>query len=103
MSTEYSIRRILVVPAALQAELNAAATTLDPTGGDATFTVGLSSTGLAPATHYVCNAALRLATWEFVEQVLAPQYEAAQIFDGNEQTIDQVLTGLGLRFVGSEE
>lgn len=103
MSTEYSIRRILIVPAAMQAELNAAATTLDPSGGGATFSVGLSSTGLGPATHYVCNAALRSATWEFVEQVLAPHYVEAQIFDGNELTIDQVLTGLGLRFVGSEE
>lgn len=48
-------RHIIVISAAEQSAANTLALSLDPAGGAATFTVGLSTDGTEPATHYWCS------------------------------------------------
>lgn len=57
--SQYTAQRVITVPADLRAVANAVAFVLDPQpGGAETFHCGLSSTGEAPATHYVCSTLL---------------------------------------------
>lgn len=97
MSTEYTIRRIIVVPASYRDALNGAAMQFDPVGGERTFTTGLSPTGEGSPTHYVCNAAFRELTWNAIEADLLPQYPEAAVFDGSAIGLDGVLSALGLK------
>jgi hypothetical protein len=49
---------VMIVPAAHRDEMNALAAAIDPDYGDTTFSVPLSTSGSAPATHYATH------TWE---------------------------------------
>ena len=52
-----SVRYLVILPAANQAQANALAKSeFDSDGGEKTFTVGLSADGKEPATHYWCSA-----------------------------------------------
>lgn len=56
----YSRRFLVVIRSDLAAAANAAVkdASVDPIGGDKTWTVGLSATGTAPAQAYWCSIAL---------------------------------------------
>ena len=50
-------RFLIIIPAADRDRANALAKDqFDQTGGEKTFSVGLSATGKAPVTHYWCSA-----------------------------------------------
>jgi hypothetical protein len=52
-----SVRYLVILPAADQAQANVLAKSeFDSDGGEKTFSIGLSATGQAPATHYWCSA-----------------------------------------------
>lgn len=46
------MRVIVIIPASRRGSGNRAAKRYDRVGGERTFTIGLSKTGAAPATHY---------------------------------------------------
>lgn len=85
MMADIYLHRILVlIPAALASDYNAwMSGTLDPDGGERTFTIGLNATGnpADPVTHYVCCIALTAAQLRAVLDVLCPQ--AGIAFPGN--------------------
>jgi len=65
--TEYIRRVIVIVEASDQAAANAQAALLDPdTGGDKTLAIPLSASGSDPPTHFACDAACRLATYNAI-------------------------------------
>jgi hypothetical protein len=94
-------RLIIVVKAAAAAAANARAKELDSEGGERTFTVGLSTTGLPPVTHYWCS-------WQMDDDWDARIKENLQnavdngnawVFNGNIRTPEWVLQQLGLKRV----
>lgn len=62
MATNHLHRLLCLVPAARQVAVNAwVAANIDPPPAGPWFTVALSATGAAPATHYWCCSALTAA------------------------------------------
>lgn len=55
--TAYLYHTLIIVPAADRERANAAAAGIGGAADLQTFTVGLSPTGVEPATHYVCATA----------------------------------------------
>jgi hypothetical protein len=59
MATSYIHRLTFVIPASLQASVNAwIAANIDSVGGSNWFTVELSATGISPPTYYWVNTSL---------------------------------------------
>ena len=100
--TAFSHRVLLIVRAADRDRANALAQRFDPLGGELTFSLGLSATGAAPATHYWCCAQMRPAVWAAV-QTQAAGFPGCTFLEWNPATEpgkpDAVLTELGLRRV----
>lgn len=92
-------RLIILVTAEIAAQANARAKELDAEGGERTFTVGLSATGAAPATHYWCNWGLTGSGDAAVRSRLGALVDAgsAKVFDGNSRAPESVLAEVGLR------
>lgn len=116
----WSERLIIVIPAARQAVANGAAKHVewDAAAGENTFTVGLSPTGLAPATHYWCNAALTptllvgvgnrlrasgatVAEATPLARSATPQAARLCVFDAADWGAEDVLSALGLKRVAT--
>lgn len=91
-------RAIIVVKAEAAEVANARAKEVDAAGGERTFSVGLSATGKAPATHFWCSWQLPDGDYDVLCQKLQPVVNdnGAQIFNGNRTTPDEVLATLGL-------
>jgi hypothetical protein len=102
MATQYTRRLVIVVAAAAADACNTHAQAIDPDGGDRTFTVGLSATGSAPATHYWCGWSLVPAHDSAIRSRLAALVAAnqARVYDGTAVTPDDVLGTLGLQRIG---
>jgi hypothetical protein len=67
--SDYGYRALIIVDATVQEAANEFwKKNIDPEGGEFTFTVPLSLTGMEPATNYVCETSL---TKEQLEQVSA--------------------------------
>lgn len=59
MGSSYRWRGIFLIPASYKESVNSAiASSLDTVGGAQTFTLGASSEGSAPATHYYASSLL---------------------------------------------
>lgn len=123
MPTAYTRRFIFVVSAAVAAAANRAAARQDTDeqgGGDKTFTAGLSVSGNAPATHYICNWAMRPAVAVAIRQRLreegatvaevtpiapggTPSSTRFAVFDvGDGWTPEAVLAACGLKRVEAQ-
>jgi hypothetical protein len=92
-------RWILVVPEAVAAAANNHAAQVDRRGGGQTFTVGLSASGAAPATHYWCGWQLTDDADSRIRARLQTLIDAGvvRVFDGSLRTPASVLGELGLR------
>ncbi len=98
--SEWNRRVIIVVPAADRDRANGVAQTMQPVGGERTFTVGLSATGLEPWTHYWCSVALREAEWQAAQAQLAAFPGAGLLpwdMDGDPGLPDRELAARALR------
>jgi hypothetical protein len=98
--TDYTQRAIIVVTAAAVTAANGRANQVDRTGGDKTFTVGLSATGLVPATHYWCSWLMTPGEYTDLTTRLDGIPNASlhvRVFDGNVMTAEDVLAATGLR------
>lgn len=98
--TAYTQRAIIVVTAAAVTTANGRANQVDRTGGDKTFTVGLSATGLIPATHYWCSWLMTPGEYSDLTTRLSGIPNAAlmvRVFDGNATTAEDALAAMGLR------
>lgn len=85
-------RAIIVVPAAELANANAKAAEVDTVGGSRAFTIGLSATGAAPATHYWCSWACTDAVYTALSSRFgAGNLLSATMHDGVLKTPEQVL------------
>lgn len=78
--TEWT-RMYLIVPAGLQAWANVQAAALDADGGQGTFSVPLSPTGLDPATHFGAAGLVRPTTRQVVLEQLVPNAPGTLAYD----------------------
>ncbi len=99
--TQYTRRAIVVVTADVATIANTQTKKLDTLGGERTFTVGLSASGVAPATHYWCSWQLTPAQYTQLGTLLTTITGQAKawLFDGATTTPEQVLTIMGLNRV----
>jgi hypothetical protein len=99
----YTARLIIVVRANVAAAANTHGRAEDEADGGAgdPFRVGLSATGQAPATHYWCSWALRPAQVTNLNARFGALVDGTRVrvFNGNQQTPEQVLTTCGLQRV----
>ena len=101
-----SHRALIRIDAADKDRANAAAEQyFDPTGGDLTFTVGLSPTGDEPPTHYWASAQFDDAHWPILQQLL-PAFPSALIVEYDLDTQpgrpQELLIEWGLQTIGSK-
>lgn len=97
--TLYTRNIIIVIQASLQAAANTRALEVDPVGGGNTFTVGLSSTGNLPATHYWAAGVVTVdedTKWRGSMGKVGTGNKV-RIYDGNTTTPAQVLATTGLK------
>lgn len=97
-------RMYMIVPAALQAWANEQASQLDTDGGAQSFSVPLSATGAAPATHYGAAGLVREDTRQIVLTQLVPAAPGALAYselDG--WTWVKALEDAGLQVIAPEE
>lgn len=103
----YDRRVLFIVPAANQVAANQAATAFDPTGGSQTFTIGLSPTGLEPATHSWASISMRQGTFEAVEQVIEQNFPTITMVEYDLDTEPnrpvEVAAGMGLQVIHSTD
>jgi len=99
--TQHTKVSIIVVEAGVQADSNAKAKEVDAPGGEKTFTVPLSASGSAPATHYWCRWVQTPGEDLSLRGKLAVHVAQgrAWIYDGNTTTPEQVLAERGLKRV----
>lgn len=97
--TAFTRRAIVVVTADVAASANAEAKKIDTIGGERTFTVGLSATGAAPATHYWCSWQLTPEQYDQLTSLLATltTQSKAWLYDGMTTTPEQVLAARALK------
>lgn len=95
----YDQRMILVCAASVQGVANAQAKKVDTHGGEFTFTVALSPSGLPPATHYWCNWQMTSEERTALEGYLAglKNQGLGWAYDAVEYTPEQVLDERGLQ------
>lgn len=104
MTTQYTQRAIIVVTAQVQNAANARAKEVDTVGGERTFTMGLSATGTAPATHYWCGWWMQPAEYAGLSAKLNSMPQAGSrvwIYDGNTTSEEVVLTTMGLQRINA--
>lgn len=98
-------RFLLVVAAADRDRANLDALAHDPEGGARTFTVGLSPTGEAPATHYWCSVQVNDPLVADAIRAKVPEYPGSRLveYDLRDDPLrpHAVLAELGLRPVRS--
>jgi len=102
--TVFTKRAIIVIAAGLKAEANRRAkeSELDPTGGDKSFTIGLSASGDEPATAYWCNWSMTQAQWDRAKsrfQAMDLDPTKIRIYNAATFTPQQVLDTLGLKVI----
>jgi hypothetical protein len=97
MPTQHTARLIIVVRANVAAAANTHGRA-EEEGGDP-FTVGLSATGLEPATHFWCSWALRPAQVTSLNQRFGALVDGTRVrvFNGNQQSPEAVLATCGLQ------
>jgi len=99
-------RLLLVLPAIDRDRANQDALQWDPTGGTRSFTVGLSSTGLEPATHFWASSVVSDAACAAIAAKVATDYPLARCeewdIDADPQRPNALLAELGLRRLGME-
>jgi hypothetical protein len=100
MPTQHTARLIIVVTEAIANQANTHGRAEDP-GGDP-FTVQLSPTGAPPATHRWCSWALRPGQVASLNARFGALADGARVrvFNGNQQTPEQVLAACGLQRLG---
>jgi hypothetical protein len=95
-------RIFVVVPASDSAAANTAIKqSVDVKGGDKTFTVPLSPSGKAPATHYCCCTLLTPQNYTSVKSLISA-YPNAEVIDCLEKDASNGksrVIGKGLKFV----
>jgi hypothetical protein len=99
VTTAFTRRAIIVIPAARLGQANNLAAQVDTGGhGDKTFRgLGLSATGVAPATHYWCSWQLTQADWTSLSAKFPDGSLGIRYFDADLFNSEQVLTTLGLQ------
>lgn len=102
MPTAFVRRAIIIIPAAKQAQGNAWAMEADPATDGRTFTVGLSATGLDPATHYWCNWQTTQAQWDALTARFPDGKQGVRYFDAETTTPEQALAATGLQRITRE-
>ncbi len=97
-------RMFLIVPAALQVWANGQAAALDADGGGDTFTVPLSATGVAPATHYGAAGLVRPGTRDVILGQLVPNAPGSAAYDELDGwSWPSAIEDAGLQVIPSEE
>jgi hypothetical protein len=97
MTTIYTRRAIIIIPAAKQVQANDLAQQADPSTDLRTFTVGLSATGTNPATHFWCNWQTTQAQWDALTARFPDGKQGVRYFDADTTTPEQALTATGLK------
>jgi len=92
---------IIVVPVGLAIQANQRCKEIDPVGGERTFTVGLSLTGQAPATHHWCGWNLSDDEETAVRTKMRPHLDsgAVKVFESATISPDDVLRQVNLKRV----
>jgi hypothetical protein len=105
--SQYPRRVLIIIPAEYQAVANQAALGFDETGGDRTFTVGLSADGQEPATHFWASIQMREETFQGVSQLLPAQFPQAVMIEYNLDTErgrpGELLAEMGLMTISNEQ
>lgn len=103
MPTVYTEAMLVLIVASVQGVANQQAARVDPTSQGDTFTVGLSPTGQAPATHYWCNwwmtEGQRASFVNYLDALV--QSDRAWIYDSEVVSPDAVLAERGLVPLGA--
>jgi len=100
MSSDYTYRVLIIIPAAKLAAMNAAAAAyFDPLGGQFTFTVPLLSSGVA--THYACESSARQQSFAVLAQLAGSNSDCTMWVSGEPtEDAESAFAGLGNVTVG---
>ena len=102
MPTLYAHRYIIVVSAARKAVADSLAKQADPdTTATGTFSVGLSATGTAPATHYWCGWSVTQAQRDRLAARFTDGVNGVRFFNAANKTPEEVLTITGLKRISA--